>query len=391
MKKVTFKNRIPYTSHFISNEDCAEVVKSLKSKFITSGDYNKILKNKFQKLFSNKNIVLTSSATASLDIAFRSLNLKKNDIIIMPAINFIAAYNMANNLNLKIFLCDVDPLTGQMTPKLLEECIKKNKIKKIKCLLTMYLGGAPENVEKFYLLKKKYKFFLVEDACHALGSYFTIKNHSFLIGMNKFSDISVFSFHPAKIITSGEGGMLSIKDKKIFYRAQILKEHGIERTKDHWNYNVVSSGFNYRISEINCSLCLSQLKNLKNFSKKRNSLARYYIKKLANFENIIKVPEYSKNIFNSYHLFIIHIDFTRLYKSKDFFLRYMLDKGIVCQQHYIPIYKFKIYKNNKKYFYNSENYIKTCVSLPIFYKLAGRQQDYIIKIIKKFILKHKKE
>ena len=179
----------------------------------------------------------------------------------MPAVNFIAAYSMASLLGAKIYLADVNPSTGQMTPKTLMECIKRFKLKKIKVILTMYMGGFPENILEFYKIKKKYKSILIEDACHAFGAQYSINNKNYKIGSCSHSDISTFSLHPLKPITTGEGGILSTNNKKFYNIAKTLRSHGIiKNKKKHWDYNVTNLGFNYRISDINCALGISQLK-----------------------------------------------------------------------------------------------------------------------------------
>jgi len=158
---------IPYGRQYIDNQDIRSVSKALKQDLITTGDFVKKFEDKISKFLKVKYTTTCNNGTSALHLAFMAIDLKKDDAIIMPAINFIAAYNMARLMNAKIFLADVDPFTGQMTPETLLECIKKNKLKKIKAIITMYLGGYPENVEKFYLIKKKYKCYLIEDACHA--------------------------------------------------------------------------------------------------------------------------------------------------------------------------------------------------------------------------------
>ncbi len=169
MKKIT------YNKQYLDNKDIKEVIKSLKNDLITTGPFVKRFENKLSKYLGVKNVITCSSGTSALYIALRALDIKKNDVIIIPAINFIASINMAQILGAKIYLCDVNENTGQMTPETLLECIKINKLKKIKAVITMYLGGNPNNIVNFYKLKKKYNFYLVEDSCHALGSSYYFK------------------------------------------------------------------------------------------------------------------------------------------------------------------------------------------------------------------------
>jgi dTDP-4-amino-4,6-dideoxygalactose transaminase len=165
---------IPYGRQYIDSQDIKFVSKALKQDLITTGNYVKKFEKNISKFLNVKFVSSCSSGTSAIHLAFMAIDLKKEDIVIMPAINFIAAYNMARFMNAKIFLADVDPLTGQMTPQTLLETIKRNKLKEIKVILTMYLGGYPENVVEFYNIKKKFNCYLIEDACHALGAKYLI-------------------------------------------------------------------------------------------------------------------------------------------------------------------------------------------------------------------------
>jgi len=223
----------------------------------------------------------------------------------MPAINFIAVYNMARLMSAKIFLADVDPLTGQMTPKLLLECIKINKLKKIKAIVTMYLGGYPENVIEFYNIKKKFNCYLIEDACHALGSRYIFNKRFLLVGSCRHSDISTFSLHPVKTITSGEGGLVTTNNKLFYNRIVSLRSHGINKDKNfHWRYDLSESGFNYRLSDVNCALGLGQLKKINKFINYRKKVFNFYRSELKKIINTIVFPSY-KISKPSYHLFLI--------------------------------------------------------------------------------------
>ena len=183
---------IPYGKQHIDSQDINAVSKAMKAELITTGEYVKKFENAIIRLLKARFAVSCNSGTSAIHLAFLSINLKKNDVVIMPAINFIAAYNLATIMGAKIFLADVDPSTGQMTPEKLLSCIKKNKLKKIKVIVTMYLGGYPENVTEFYNIKKKMRCLLIEDACHALGAQYNFRGKNIYIGSCKHSDISTF-------------------------------------------------------------------------------------------------------------------------------------------------------------------------------------------------------
>ena len=375
---------IPYGNHYFDNQDKKELVKSLNLEKISSGPNVEIFEKKIKKYLKTKYVLTTSSGTSALDLAFRALEIKKGDIVLMPAVNFIAAFNTASLHNAKIYLVDVDKISGQMTPEIVSEFIQRKKIKKIKCLVTMYLGGSPENIEKFYQLKKKYNFLILEDACHAFGSSFEFKNKAYKVGSNINSDICAFSFHPVKIIATGEGGCITTRNKKIYQKAVILKNHGIQRTKFHWDYDVKQNSHNYRLSDINCSLGISQIKKIDKFLKTRNKIANFYNKNLDNYEPYIKLPKYNVGNYNSFHLYIISLNFDLMKKNKNHFFKYMLKKGIIFQYHYKPIYKYSLFKGSKK-LTNSEYYFKNAISVPIYYNLNFLNQKKIMKAIIDYI------
>ncbi len=385
--------KIFYGRQSISASDIKSVKRSLENRTLTQGPIVNNLEKKFKKFFKSKHALVCSSGTAALHLSLLSINLKKNDIIIMPAINFIAVYNLSKSLEAKVILVDVDPLTGQMIPEKVLELIKDQNKKKIKAIITMNLGGFPENIKKFYEIKKKIGCYLIEDACHALGSNFLYNKKFEKIGSCKYSDISTFSLHPLKIITSGEGGVISTNNTTLAKKIELLRSHGLEKNKKfYWKYTHKGFGYNYRLSEINCSLALSQLSRINSFIIKRKKIAKYYVKKLNNLKEYIIIPNYKNFNSSSFHLFVIHLNLKKLKGSKDDFLKFMNKKNIYPQFHYIPIYRIvQNTKYNLKKFKNTEKYFKSAVSIPIYFDLTYKDQDHIIKSIKKYVNIYKKK
>jgi dTDP-4-amino-4,6-dideoxygalactose transaminase len=378
---------IPYGRQHIDSQDIRFVSKALKEDLITTGRYVKKFENKISQFLKVKYTATCNSGTSALHLAFMAIDLKKDDAIIMPAINFIAVYNMARLMNAKIFLADVDPLTGQMTPEKLLECIKNNKLKKIKAIITMYLGGYPENVIEFCNIKKKFNCYLIEDACHALGAKYLFNKNLLSIGSCKHSDISTFSLHPVKTITTGEGGLITTNNKFFYNRIISFRSHGIDKDKNfHWKYNLSKSGFNYRLSDINAALGLSQLKKINKFIKFRRQVCNYYKKNLEQYRNIISLPKYNNKNFSSFHLFIISINFKKKI-TKDIFFKFFKKEKINCQFHYIPIYKFNFYNKlvKLKHYKGAEYYFRNSVSLPIFYNLNSNMLSKILDQVRLFL------
>ena len=379
---------IPYGRQHIDSEDIKAVSKAMKADLITTGNYVKEFENKVTKLLRARFAVSCNSGTSAIHLAFLSINLSKNDVIIMPAINFVAAYNLAKIMSAKIYLADVDPFTGQMTPETLLECIKRNKLKKIKVIVTMYLGGYPENVIEFYKIKKKLDCFLIEDACHALGAKYNFRGKNIYIGSCKHSDISTFSLHPVKTITSAEGGIATTNNKKIFDNMKLFRSHGIKKTQFHWDYEILFHGFNYRLSDINCALAISQIKKINKFINLRKRIYLFYKKEFYNFKSFFRIPKYRKNIKSSYHLFLINFNLKKNSITKKIFLEKMLENKIICQYHYKPIFLFKkIFKKKfiVKDFKGAMSYYKNSISLPIYPDLLKKDQFFIVKTIKNFL------
>jgi len=376
---------IPYGRQFVDRDDIKEVSKALKQDLITTGSYVKKFENKISKFLKVNFALSCSNGTAALHLAFMAINLKKDDVVIMPAVSFVASYSMAKFMNAKIYLADVDSLTGQMTPKTLVDCINKHEIKKIKAVVTMYLGGYPENVIEFYNIKKKYKCYLIEDACHAFGARYKFKNKKLFIGSCKHSDLATFSFHPVKTLTTGEGGIVTTNNKILANKVLSFRSHGIERKENkHWEYDIQDFGFNYRLSDINSALGLSQLKKIKKFINYRQEIYKSYQKFFIN-NNLIFLPNYNKNNASAFHLFLISIKNNNKFIKEKFF-NFLKKNKIFAQYHYIPIYRFSRFKKkiNYKKFPNSEYYYKHSVSIPLFYNLSLKDRMYILNKINLF-------
>lgn len=383
---------INYGKQKIDKRDKLAVYNSLNSERISSGPYVEYFESKIKKYVSSKYSIVCNSGTSALHIALFALNIKKNDIVVMPAINFIAAYNLCTMLQAKIYLSDVNSSTGQMEPKDLEVCIKKNKLKKIKTVIISQIGGHPEHIIDFHKLKKKYKFFLLEDSCHSFGAKYKYKNKYYNVGSCRHSDIATFSFHPLKSITTGEGGAITTNNSIIAKKCKLFRSHGIVRKKNHWDYDVLFSGLNYRISDINCALGISQIKKINEFINYRKKISILYQNFFTQYSNLVKFPKYSSTNISSWHLYLISIDFKKLKLKKSQFIRYFLNKKIMLQFHYIPIYHFTIYKkkNKKISFKGAEKYYSSVISLPIHCNLKIKEIEYIIEQMKIFFKKYKK-
>lgn len=380
MKKI-----IPYGRQYIDKSDIQQVASALSKDKLTTGELTLKFEKEISKFLECKYSITCNSGTSALFIALNVLNLKKGDKIIMPSINFIASYSVAKLIGVKVYLADVDRFTGQMRPEDVENCCKKFRIKNFNALVVMYNGGYPQNAEKFKLLKKKYNCYIVEDACHALGSSYKYKKKYHKVGSCKHSDICTFSLHPLKTITTGEGGIITTNNKFLFDKMKMIRSLGIKRSKKkHWEYDVLLRGLNFRLTDFQSALGLSQLKKINKFIKKRKKISLKYYREIRNIKKI-SLTKLTNNYKSSYHLCIIHLQ-KQNQNLKEKMIKFMLKNSVMLQYHYIPIYKFKIFQDkyiNK----NAEIYYNSAISLPIYYSLSEKSQNLIIRLLKKFFKK----
>ena len=381
---------IPYGKQYLDKSDYNAVVKSLKEHRITEGKYVKSFEKILSKKLRVKYGLSCNSGTSAIFMALVGLGIKKNDTIIVPSINFLSIINVSNLLNLKIYMADVDESTGQMTPKNLLNCIKKNNIKNVHTVVTMYLGGSCENNIEFYKLKKKFNFNILEDACHALGTSYNSKKKLYHIGSCKHSDVCCFSFHPLKSITTGEGGFITTNKKKIINKALLARAHGIMKSNKHWKYDLIFSSLNFRLSDINASLGISQTKKLNFFVKKRKEVFKKYKNFFKDFKEKVYLPKYDKKINSCNHLFIINLNLKKIGITKDNIIKKFKNRKIILQYHYTPFFKYPFLKNKiinfNDNFPGSKKYYKSAISLPIFVNLRDRDFKRIKKCFRDILV-----
>lgn len=377
----------PYSKQKIFNDDVKLLNKILKSDFLTQGPVVKEFEKKIAKYVNAKYSIATNSATSALHIACMSLGLKHNDELWTVPTSFVASANCGLYCGAKIDFVDINKDHFNIDIKKLEEKLKK-KVPKI--LVTVHLGGQPPEQEKIWSLAKKYKFFIIEDASHSLGA----TRKKIKTGSCLWSDITVFSFHPVKMITTAEGGMAITNNKNYFDTMKMLVNHGITRDKKKllkknygfWHYEQQLLGFNYRMNEISAGLGLSQLKKLDLLVKKRNYLANNYKKLLKGLP--IKYQEILSDNQSSYHLFIILLNLKKIKKKYNNIFNLLRKKGVNVNLHYSPIHLQPFYKNlgfSKGDFPNAENYGENAISLPLYYDLNKKDQKKIVNILAKIL------
>ncbi len=374
---------LSYSKQTISKNDIKSVSKILKSNFLTQGPTVEKFENKIKKFVKSKYAVAVNSATSGLHLSCLSLGLKKNDYLWTVPNSFAASSNCGLYCGAKVDFVDINSKTWNIDVDLLEKKLIKTSKKRLpKILVVVHFAGEPVDLKKIYLLSKKFNFKIIEDASHALGS----KYQNSRVGNCKFSSATVFSFHPVKPITTGEGGMITTNSALINKKLKSLRSHGIEKISSKskkniklWYYEQTDLGFNYRMNDIEASLGISQINKINYFLKKRNFLAKRYKKKLLSLP--LKFQETDTKNYSSYHLFTINLIKKKHIKNYNKIFNFLRQNNIFVQKHYILIYTHPFYKKllGKLYLENSENFTNSVISLPLYPTLKLNEQNFIIK------------
>ena len=383
-----------YSTQTISKKDIVSVNKVLKSEFLTQGPKTIEFENKIKLLVESKYALVTNSGSSALFLACKALSIQPGDLFWTVPNSFVATANCGILCGLRIDFIDIDPDTWNISIQKLENKLKiaKKKKKLPKLIIVVHLGGLPVNPIKLKNLSKKYKFKIIEDASHSFGGkYFSKK-----VGCSRWSDITVFSFHPVKTITTGEGGCCTTNQKKYYEKLVALRNNGITKEKKNfkfknlgpWYYEQHLMGYNFRMNDIQSALGISQLRNLNIFLKKRNKIAKFYHDNLKNLP--IKFQKIENFFYSTYHLFIIKLDAKYKYLHKKFF-NYLRSKNMYVNVHYLPIHLQPFYRKfgfKKNQFPVAEEYSETAISIPIYPNLKKKEQIKIINYIKLFFNKY---
>ena len=376
---------IPYGKQNIEQFEIDELINTLNSNFLTQGPKIIEFEKKFAKYVNAKYAVAVSSATAGLHLSIKSLGVKRGNRIITTPISFAATANCARYEGAEVWLADIDPKTYLISFEKTKELIESKPKGFFSGIIPVDFGGLPVNLKLFKQLAEEHSLWIIEDACHAPGGYYTDTNDiKRLCGEAIYSECSVFSFHPVKHIACGEGGMVTTNSKKTYEKIKKLRTHGISKKNmsenpGGWYYEMQELGFNYRLTDIQATLGITQLAKNNSGVLKRNEIAQKY---QTAFKSKIKFQRVPDNFYNAYHLFIIE------YKNRKKLYDYLKALGIHTQVHYIPIHKLPYYKKigySEADLKNSEEYYENCLSLPMYPTLTSNEQDFIINKVLDFI------
>ncbi|MEW7009864.1 UDP-4-amino-4,6-dideoxy-N-acetyl-beta-L-altrosamine transaminase [Lentilitoribacter sp. EG35] len=398
---------IPYGRQDISQSDIDAVIEILKSDFLTQGPTVEKFENSVATYCGARHGIATNSATSALHIACLALGLGPKDILWTSPTTFVASANCALYCGASIDFVDIDLQSHNMCVKKLEhkliEAEKTGNLPKI--VMPVHLTGQPSDMAAIKVLADRYNFKIIEDASHAIGAKYcsdnttvmqsnsdSASNENFLpIGNCQYSDICVFSFHPVKIITTGEGGLATTNDNTLAERMQRFRSHGVtsnpsdmfERPNDEiWNYQQTLLGYNYRMTDIQAALGISQLGRLSKFVQRRHLIADVYNEGLKDLP--IALPWQSNQSYSSYHLYVIKINELDSPKTQREVYDILQSNNINVNLHYIPVYRQPYYEKlgfKQGYCSNAERYHKSALSIPMFPKLEKIQQTKVIEIL----------
>lgn len=380
---------INYGKQSLDDSDINEVISALKTDWLTQGPAVENFENNLKEYFGADYVCAVSNGTAALHLAALSLNFKKDDIILTSPITFLASANCIEYVGATPDFVDIDPFYYTIDPNKIEDKIKSllNDGKRPKGIIGVDYAGHPCDWEAINQIATKYEMKLINDNCHALGAtYLGDKGYAV-----KYANIATHSYHPVKPITTGEGGSILTNEKDIYEKVKTLRSHGMtkepERLEENhgpWYYEMHEIGYNYRITDFQCTLGSSQLKKLDNFTKRRNDIAEKY-NSLFKAQELITIPEKSSAVQHAYHLYPIKIHFDKLSITKKEFFNELNTLGINSQVHYIPVHLQPYYK--KKYgfkkgdFELSEDFYDKALSIPIYPLLEDNQVEEVAKKI----------
>ena len=370
---------IPYSRQYVDESDIQAVTTVLKSDWLTQGPTTRAFEEKIADLCGAKYAVAVSSATAALHLA--CIALEPKSLWTSPN-TFVASANCGRYCGAEVDFVDIDYTTLNISVSELESKLKSQKAPDV--LVPVHFAGRPAEMEQIFELSKEHGFKVIEDASHALGAEICGEK----IGSCRYSDITVFSFHPVKGVTTGEGGVLLTNSEETYNKVVSLRSHGVQRPEgqDPWFYEQCTLGFNYRISDIHSALGLSQLAKLDTFIKRKEELANTYEQELR--ELPIITPELECSGRNAWHLYPIKLKLEEISLSKLELFNSLLEKGVRCQVHYIPVHTQPYYQDlgfKLGDFPVSEQYYKEALSLPLFYSLSDEEHGYVISLLKELL------
>ncbi|MFH1401640.1 MAG: UDP-4-amino-4,6-dideoxy-N-acetyl-beta-L-altrosamine transaminase [Parcubacteria group bacterium] len=376
------KKLIPYGHQWIDSQDIKEVVKILKSDWLTQGKTVKEFERAVARYCEAKYAIAVSSGTAALWAAYAAAGISPGDEIITTPLTFAATVYTARHLGGKPVFADIQEDTLNIDPKEIEKKITK----KTKILSPVDFAGLPCDYNQIQKIAKKHKLLIIEDAAQALGAEYRGKK------IGSFADMTILSFHPVKTITTGEGGMVLTNNKKLYESLKIFRNHGIIKKpeKGGWYYEIENPGFNLRITDFQCALGISQLKKADKFIKRRREIISRYNRAFGNMKEI-RIPIEKSYLKSAWHIYIIRLQLDKLKAGRKKIFESLREEGLGVQVHYMPLNLHPFCQKGSDMLYGvgdfpiAEKYYSEAITLPLFPKMSNKDIACVIKTVKKVI------
>jgi UDP-4-amino-4,6-dideoxy-N-acetyl-beta-L-altrosamine transaminase len=376
---------IPYGRQFIDKTDEDAVIAALRSDFMTQGPRIAEFEKEFAAYVGSKYAVAVSNGTAALHLSAMTIEIKPGDKVITTPITFAASANCVKYCGGEVVFCDIDPTTFLLSIEKLTEILKASPKGTYKAVIPVDFAGYPCDMEAIYELALEYGFKIIEDACHAPGGYFIDSmNEKQKCGSGKYSDLTIFSFHPVKHIACGEGGMITTNNESLYKKLLLLRTHGITKDPDSlienhggWYYEMQELGYNYRLTDMQAALGISQLAKLDWSVAGRIEIAEKYDEAFKNTK--VKIPQRSNKIKHAFHLYVIQVD------DRPGLYNHLKQHHIFAQVHYVPVHTMPYYKKIKTYVLpNASAYYSRCLSIPMYPTLTAEEQNFVIEKVLEF-------
>lgn len=376
---------LPYGRHSIEDDDIAAVSAVLRGESLTNGPQLARFEAALAECVRAPHARACSSGTAALHLAMLALGIGAGDAVVVPAVTFLATANAARFTGAEVVFADVDPLSGLMTPDTLAEALARPHEGRLRAVVPVHLAGQPADMPALAALARQHDIAVVEDACHALGSFYEDgEGLPHAVGACAHSDAAVFSFHPVKTVAMGEGGAITTQDAALAARIALLRNHGMTRTPEDfvsadlafaadgtpnpWYYEMQALGHNYRASELHCALGASQLTKLGRFVAARRALVAAYDRLLAPLAPVVTPLGCRPGAIPAWHLYVMRVDFAALGLDRAAVMRTLAAQGIGSQVHYLPLHLQPYYRRlcGPLALRGAEAYYRGCLSLPLF-------------------------
>lgn len=370
---------IPYAKQQITEEDIAAVTAALRADYLTTGPTVGEFETAFAGYVQAPFAVAVSSGTAALHLCALALGIKPGDKVLLPSLTFIATANCVRYCGGEPVFVDVDPITGLLDLTLVQEKLEQDSYVGI---IAVDYAGYPVDMEALRRLADTHGCWIIEDSCHAPGgSFLNTSGEEIHCGSGTYADLAIFSFHPAKHFTTGEGGMITTSNRQLYEKLLRLRNHGITRDPDRltqqpggWYYEVQETGYNYRLTDVQSALGISQLKRAAEGLLRRRALAQAYATAFSGLELTTAMP--AEGFFHAWHLFVIRV------KNRKALYDYLRSQKVFTQVHYVPVHLHPVIGGRRGQLPHTEAFYDECLSLPMYNSLSDEAQQAVIGLIK---------